>query len=90
MLILGVDIVMDNKAMPDGPDKERAPDRDAMTGYARYTGVAFQMMAIIAGCAFIGYKIDQHFDHKVQWVTALACVIGVCMSIYQIVRQLKQ
>ncbi len=66
-----------------------APEKKALNSYAKYTGVAFQMMAIIGACAFIGYKIDQYYDHKVQWVTALACVIGVCMSIYQTIRQLK-
>ena len=57
--------------------------------YAKYTGVAFQMMAIIGGFAFIGHKIDQWYDHKVQWVTAIACVFGVCLSIYQTIKQLK-
>ncbi len=71
------------------PEKGLAPEKKALNAYAKYTGVAFQMMAIIGGCAFIGYKIDQYYDHKVQWVTALACVIGVCMSIYQTIRQLK-
>ncbi len=57
--------------------------------YAKYTGMAFQMMAIIGVSAFIGYKIDQWFDHKIQWVTAITCVFGVCLSIYQIIKQLK-
>lgn len=57
--------------------------------YAKYTGMAFQMMAIIAASAFIGYKIDKWYDHDVQWVTALLCVLGVCLSIYQTIRQLK-
>ncbi|MGV3686133.1 MAG: AtpZ/AtpI family protein [Daejeonella sp.] len=70
-------------------DEGLAPEKKALAGYAKYTGVAFQMMAIIGGCAFIGYKIDEHYDHKTQWVTALACVIGVCMSIYQTIRRLK-
>jgi len=61
----------------------------AFGNYAKYTGVAFQMMAIIGGSAFLGYKIDQWYDHKVQWVTAIACVFGVCLSIYQTIKQLK-
>ncbi len=65
------------------------PEKNALNGYAKYTGVAFQMMAIIGAFAFIGYKIDQYYDHKPQWVTAIACVIGVCFSIYQTIRQLK-
>ncbi len=64
--------------------------KDALSGYAKYTGAAFQMMGIIAGCAFLGYKADQYYQHKTPWVTALACVVGVCVSIYQLIRQLKR
>lgn len=74
-----------NKAPKDELEEEKA----ALKGYARYTGVAFQMMGIIAICAFLGYQADQYFGHKVQWVTALACVIGVCLSIYQTIRSLR-
>jgi predicted MFS family arabinose efflux permease len=61
----------------------------AFGNFAKYTGVAFQMMAIIGGSAFIGYKIDQWFVHKIQWVTAITCLVGVCLSIYQSIKQLK-
>jgi hypothetical protein len=68
---------------------DKDSEGQAFNSYAKYTGVAFQMMAIIGGSAFIGYKIDQWYDHKVQWVTAIACVFGVCLSIYQTIKQLK-
>ena len=78
---------------PDKPEinetEEINDGKKALGSYAKYTGVAFQMMAIIGASAFIGYKIDQYYDHKTQWVTALSCVIGVCLSIYQTIRQLK-
>ena len=77
----------------DKPDFEHqdglGDEKKALGSYAKYTGVAFQMMAIIGASAFIGYKVDQYYDHKTQWVTALACVLGVCLSIYQTIRQLK-
>ncbi len=71
-----------------GQDDGLKPENKA-SSYAKYTGVAFQMMAIIGASAFIGYKVDEYYDHKTQWVTALACVLGVCLSIYQTIRQLK-
>ena len=78
---------------PDKPNVNQPEDlsaeKKALGSYAKYTGVAFQMMAIIGASAFIGYKVDQYYDHKTQWVTALACVLGVCLSIYQTIRQLK-
>lgn len=73
----------------DTPEEDLEDEKKALTGYAKYTGVAFQMMAIIGICAFIGYQIDKYFQHQVQWATALGGVIGVCASIYQTIRQLK-
>ena len=64
-------------------------EKRALSGNAKYTGVAFQMMAIIGFSALIGYKIDEYYDHRTQWVTAITCVLGVCLSIYQTIRQLK-
>lgn len=75
---------------PDHQGEDLEDEKKALTGYAKYTGVAFQMMGIIAVCAFIGYKIDEYYHHQTQWVTALSCVIGVVASIYQTIRQLKE
>ena len=80
----------DNEEKPEIQQEEGlADEKKALTGYAKYTGVAFQMMAIIGASAFIGYKVDEYYNHETQWVTALTCVLGVCLSIYQTIRQLK-
>lgn len=63
--------------------------KKAIVSYAKYTGVAFQMVAIIGVFAFAGYKLDEWLKHETKWVTALMCVIGVCLSIYQVIRSLK-
>ena len=75
-----------NNNKTDGIETEK----QALNSYVKYTGVAFQMMAIIGLSAYIGYKTDQYYDHKTQWVTAIACVLGVFLSIYQTIRQLNQ
>ena len=68
---------------------DKDSEGQAYANYAKYTGMAFQMMAIIGLCSFIGYQIDKYFQHQLQWATALGGVIGVCASIYQTIRQLK-
>ncbi|MBC7744108.1 MAG: AtpZ/AtpI family protein [Flavobacterium sp.] len=74
---------------PENPHNDLKDEKKALTSYVKFTGVAFQMMAIIGLSAFIGFQIDKYYQHQVQWVTALACVIGVVASIYQTIRQLK-
>ena len=70
-------------------DKKLSSAKNALSSYAKYTGVAFQMMAIIIAFAFIGYQLDKWAGNEIQWITALSCVIGVCFSIYNTIRQLK-
>ena len=79
------DINHKKKDKTDGIEAEK----QALNSYVKYTGVAFQMMAIIGLSAYIGYKTDQYYEHKTQWVTAIACVLGVILSIYQTIRQLR-
>jgi hypothetical protein len=79
----------DQKNRPDLKDSSNPKGQSNLT-FVKYTGVAFQMLAIIGLSAYIGYKIDQYYNHKVQYATAIACVLGVFLSIYQTVRQLKE
>ena len=79
----------DGDHQQDNKPAEYKTEKQALNSYVKYTGVAFQMMAIIGLSAYIGYKTDQYYEHKTQWVTAIACVLGVFLSIYQTIRQLK-
>ena len=47
------------------------------------------MLAIIALFAFAGYKIDGYRDGHKPIFTALLGVLGVVISLYQVVRQLN-
>lgn len=79
---------MEPKEQNDAEEELKA-GKKAIIGYAKYTGAAFQMIAIIGLFAFIGHKLDEWLEHDTKWVTALMGVIGVCFSIYQVIRQLK-
>jgi ATP synthase protein I len=63
-------------------------DRPA-NSYVKYTSMGFQMIAIIGIFAFAGYKIDKAANHQVQWVTAVLSLIGVFISLYQVIRAVK-
>ena len=74
----------ENGRKPDGDNSSPA------NNYAKYTGIVFQMLAIIGLFAFIGYELDSHLKNQTQWITALSCIVGVCLSIYSTVRQLSK
>lgn len=71
-------------------DNEQNDDNGSnANSVAKFTGVAFQMAAIIGLFAFAGYKIDQAANHTTKWVTAILSLIGVCISLYIVIKSLK-
>ena len=60
------------------------------SSFIKYTGVAFQMLAIIGVMTFIGYKIDENRKSKEPLFTAIFGLIGVIVSLVQVVRSLNK
>ncbi|WP_295712554.1 AtpZ/AtpI family protein [Mucilaginibacter sp.] len=60
-----------------------------VNNYAKFSGMAFQMIAVIGVFAFAGYKIDQAGNHQTKWATAGLSLVGVFISLYIIIRSVK-
>ncbi len=58
--------------------------------YLKFTGLGFQMIAIIGVFTFIGYKIDEYLINQTQWVTALFGVLGVIIALYLTIKQISK
>jgi ATP synthase protein I len=65
-------------------------DDKPMNAYAKYSGLGFQMIAIIGVFAFAGYKIDESAHHQVKWATAALSLAGVFISLYIVIVSLKK
>lgn len=76
--------------MQSSPSPEEGNNGKQMSNLAKFTGIAFQMIAIIGVFAFAGYKIDQSAGHQTKWVTAILSLAGVFISMYIVIRSLKQ
>lgn len=61
----------------------------SMNAYVKFSGLGFQMIAIIGIFTYAGYKIDESAHHDVQWVTATLALTGVFISLYLVIRSLK-
>ncbi|QNK62485.1 AtpZ/AtpI family protein [Pedobacter sp. PAMC26386] len=57
--------------------------------FAKYSGLGFQMLATIGVLVFAGYKIDNYRNSDKLIFTALLGVLGVIVSLYQVIRQLN-
>ena len=66
--------------LPDDPNK-------GLNQYARYSGMAFQMMVIIVAGAFGGLKLDQWLNTK-PVLTVIFSISAVFLAIYYVTRDL--
>ena len=78
-----------NLHMPKNELHTNPDDNKPMRNYAKFTGLAFQMIAIIGGFAYAGYKIDEAAAHSTKWVTAAMSLAGVFISLYIVIRSVK-
>jgi len=70
-------------------DEQEGGDKPS-NNYVKFSGLGFQMIAIIGVFAFAGYKIDEAANHKVKWVTATLSLIGVFISLYVVIKSIKE
>ena len=75
--------------MAENEEKDFEKEGKAINAYAKYTGLAFQMIAIIGVFAYAGYKIDQSAQHDTKWVTAALSLAGVFISLIIVIRSVK-
>ncbi|SKB29907.1 Putative F0F1-ATPase subunit Ca2+/Mg2+ transporter [Parapedobacter luteus] len=70
--------------------KPRSSPNNALGKYAYFTGVGFQMLAIIGIFTYLGYRLDEsRHSEKPLW-TALFALVGVCISIYTVIRSVTR
>ncbi|WP_066222738.1 AtpZ/AtpI family protein [Formosa haliotis] len=58
-----------------------------LNNYIKFSGMAFQMIAIIGVLTFIGVWLDGKFPNQYSAYTVIFSLIGVIGAIYQIIKQ---
>src|SRR5690606_34175978 len=72
-------------------DKRETPLKNqskAFSSYAAYSGIAFQMIAIIGIGTFLGRLLDNHFETSKPVLTAGLSLLSVLNAIFVVIRQL--
>ncbi len=70
-------------------NEQNDDERNEASSIAKFSGMAFQMIAVIGLFTYAGYKIDTAASHNVKWVTAILSLAGVCISIYIVIKSLN-
>jgi F0F1-type ATP synthase assembly protein I len=67
--------------------QEQKPKGQLKT-YARFSGLAIQMFAIIGIGSFIGVKLDENFPNKNKLYTIILSLTSVIMAIIFVIRRI--
>lgn len=70
------------------PKKQIKEQKERLNSYARFSGIAIQMVAIIAVGAYIGVKLDEKFPNKHNLYTLGFSLGAVIASIIYVIRRI--
>ncbi|MCR9182151.1 MAG: AtpZ/AtpI family protein [Flavobacteriaceae bacterium] len=74
--------------MKDKKEVQNQKQSKAFSSYAVYSGIAFQMIAIIGGGTYLGSLLDGYFETQKPILTAGLSLISVLIAIFAAIRQL--
>ncbi|MFB9863236.1 AtpZ/AtpI family protein [Rufibacter immobilis] len=74
------------------PDKPSTPPEkeNEIKPYLKYSGLAFQMIAVMAVAAIGGRKLDAYFQNSTPWWTLSLLIIAVFATMYSVIVSLTR
>ncbi len=63
--------------------------KNSFNSYARFSGIAFQMIAIVMVGSFIGVKLDDKFPNEHNWYTLALSLASVILSVIFVIRNIN-
>lgn len=67
--------------------EEKNRNKDKMNAYAKYSGLAIQMGAIICAGVFGGQYLDTLLNFETPWGTIVLSLLGVFLSLYFVIKE---
>lgn len=76
------------KVDKEDQNKHNLPDNKGMSKFMYFSGMGFQMIAIIGVFAYIGHKIDESRGNERPIFTAIFSLLGVGISLYSVIKSI--
>ena len=77
----------DHKEHPPKRPKQKPTNR--LSAYAKFSGVAFQMIAIIGLGTYGGVKLDEKYPNKHSLFTIILSLASVVIAMYYVIKQVS-
>jgi ATP synthase protein I len=71
------------------PSDPKPASNSRLQAVMKYSGLAFQMLAIIGGSAWLGYWLDGRIGTG-PWLTIGLLLLGVFAAVFQVIRSLTK
>lgn len=69
--------------------QQKSPKKKkSLSNYARFSGIAIQMVVIIGGGTYLGVYFDNKFPNRYSAYTVICSLFAVLISIYFVVKQI--
>ncbi len=70
-------------------NKKKAPKKE-LNPYLKYSGLAFEMLAVIGVAVFGGIKLDEYFGNETPWITLILVFVFLGGYLYKLVVDLSK
>jgi F0F1-type ATP synthase assembly protein I len=68
--------------------KAKKEKNNHIRNFARYSGLAFEMLGIIVFGSYIGYRLDENREAEFPLWTIVFSLFAIFSSLYMVIRQL--
>lgn len=72
------------------PKHQRRQSQNQINDYVKYSGLTFQMAALILLGYWVGGKIDAWLEFRIPIFTIILIVVFIVLSIYSLIRSLPK
>ena len=73
----------------DSPQNQNQKKNNPLNSYAQFSGMAFQMIAIIGLGVYGGIKLDEKYPNKYRMFTLLLSLFAIGIALYNVIRQVN-
>ncbi len=85
---------MEKKNQPENPSENKSKKgkndsqgRSGLDDYLKYTGLGFQMLAVIGIFTWVGIKLDERSTSDTSIYTAILALLGVIVGTYIVLKE---
>ncbi|WP_411029434.1 AtpZ/AtpI family protein [Spongiimicrobium sp. 3-5] len=70
-------------------DQQKLPKKNPLNAYAKFSGIAIQMIVIIGLGSWGGVKLDEKYPNEYHIFTLICSLASVAIATYMVIRQVS-